>query len=208
MSEHPPIHSANGVRGAILRQIEAERARQDDLWGGAAHDDTHRPSDWLVILVRHVGLAAYDGSPSDVCHKTEATGGYDVGRYRKQLVRVAAVAVAALEAFDRRAGVAPVPDGPAPGGEGDARGAAGPGEPWADASARMEPDLDGDLFWQRIADREGEPILVLDHKWSDVDRMASPCVSYAVLADGATEWERENQIARVEPARTLAEGAS
>lgn len=91
------------ARAKILAEVSAERARQDDLWGGAAHDDQHSLADWLVILVRHVGLSAWDGSPEDACHKTEATGKYDPVRFRRELVRVAAVAVAALEAFDRRA---------------------------------------------------------------------------------------------------------
>lgn len=90
------------ARAKILSEVSAERQRQENLWGGQAHDDAHDLSAWLVILARHVGLAAWDGSPDDACHKTEATGRYDPVRYRKELVRVAAVAVAALEAFDRR----------------------------------------------------------------------------------------------------------
>lgn len=90
------------TRESILSEVTAERQRQDGLWGGAAHDDSHDLADWLVILARHVGLGGWDGSPEDACHKTEATGKYDPARYRKQLVRVAAVAVAALESFDRR----------------------------------------------------------------------------------------------------------
>lgn len=81
------------TREYILREVETERQCQDHLWGGPAHDDRHAPADWLSILVRHLGLAAGD------CAEI------DPGRYRKQLVRVAAVAVAAAEAFDRRHGV-------------------------------------------------------------------------------------------------------
>lgn len=99
----PPPEPCPEGRAAVLAEVCAERARQDMLYGGAEHDDRHHLSDWLVILVRHCGLAAWDGSPDDVCHKTEATGKYDPVRYRKELVRVAAVAVAALEAFDRAA---------------------------------------------------------------------------------------------------------
>jgi hypothetical protein len=91
-------------RTTILESILAERERQDSLWGGAEHDDKHEVRDWIVILARHLGLACYDGSPSDVCHKTEATGKYDPARYRRELIRLAAVAVAALEAEERRSG--------------------------------------------------------------------------------------------------------
>ena len=78
---------------AILREIQTERMAQDSLWGGPAHDDKHAPAEWLSIIVRHLGLAAGD------CAEI------DPERYRRQLVRVAAVAVAAAEAHDRRAGV-------------------------------------------------------------------------------------------------------
>lgn len=98
----PPPPPCPESRTLVMAEICAERARQDGLWGGAEHDDRHSLERWLVILVRHVGLACWDGSPDDVCHKSERTAKYDPARYRRELVEVAAVAVAALEAFDRR----------------------------------------------------------------------------------------------------------
>ena len=82
------------TREAILGQLSAERDAQDAKWGGPAHDDGHGPDAWVALLARHLGLAVNDGG-----------AGYDPARYRRQLVRVAATAVAALEAFDRTTGV-------------------------------------------------------------------------------------------------------
>lgn len=113
-------------RATICAEIAAERERQDLLFGGPEHDDRHSLAQWIVILVQHLGLAGWDGSPEDVCHLTEATRKYDPRRYRLQLVRLAAVAVAALEAFDRGR-AAPAAD-PA---------TAGPGELWA--SVKVAP---------------------------------------------------------------------
>lgn len=89
-------------REKILSEIEAERRRQDELFGGADHDSKHSLAQWLVIIMTHVGLAGWDGSPDDVCLPNEATRKYDPERYRKELIRVAAVAVAALEDFERK----------------------------------------------------------------------------------------------------------
>jgi hypothetical protein len=77
---------------AIFREIITERQCQDVLFGGPSSDDAHTSNDWLAILIRCLGLAANDGaidSPE---------------RYRKQLIRVAATAVAAVESHDRRHG--------------------------------------------------------------------------------------------------------
>lgn len=99
----PPAAPCPEGRAAIMAEICAERARQDELFGGPAHDDRHSLEQWIVNLACHLGMASWDGTPEDVCFMTQATRKYDPVRYRRELVRVAAVAVAALEAFDRRA---------------------------------------------------------------------------------------------------------
>ncbi len=75
---------------AIFDEIRDERRVQDRQWGGPAHDDARTRSEWVALLARHVGLAVDDGEP-DVSD-----------RFRKQMVRVAALAVAALEAHGRK----------------------------------------------------------------------------------------------------------
>lgn len=66
--------------------IREERVRQDEQWGGPKHDDQHCAADWsdyithqLTKLDKYVGLE--DG--------------------RERFVKIAALAVAALEAADR-----------------------------------------------------------------------------------------------------------
>jgi hypothetical protein len=76
----------------LLREVLAERARQADALGfGPAWDDARTPAQWVAVLCRQAGLALDDGGECG-----------DPTRYRRQLVRTAAVALAALEAFERR----------------------------------------------------------------------------------------------------------
>jgi hypothetical protein len=77
------------INGYVLSLLQQERAEQDAKWG-ERHDDAHHPNDWIAILARHLGLAASDGSEIDLT------------RYKKQLVRIAAVAIAALETLQRQ----------------------------------------------------------------------------------------------------------
>jgi hypothetical protein len=79
----------NEAQHRIVAEVIGERERQDAQWGGPEHDDRHLANDWVAIIVRHLGLAADDAAATDP------------ERFRRQLVRVAAVAVAALESFDR-----------------------------------------------------------------------------------------------------------
>ncbi len=76
----------------ILQEIREERARQNEKWG-ENHDDEHFPNDW-AILVSHY-------STSSVFVPTE-DGEFDGEKYRKQMVKAAALAVAAVESYDRQ----------------------------------------------------------------------------------------------------------
>lgn len=133
-------------RHTIIAELMDERDRQCELGFDANHDDRHSLEQWIVNLALHLGLAGWDGAPEDVCLPHDAVRPYDPARYRKQLVRLAAVAVAALEAFDRRharsngeathavltrpgAPPVPVPVTP-PAAGGDPRAIAAAGELW------------------------------------------------------------------------------
>lgn len=72
----------------ILEEIAAERQRQDEKWGGANNDDDHSSHDWTSYIVKHLGMSGIgdDWNPS---------------LFRKQMVRIAALAVAAIEWHDR-----------------------------------------------------------------------------------------------------------
>jgi len=39
----------------VLAGVLMERMRQDDIWGGADHDDTHTDEDWAMILASVCG---------------------------------------------------------------------------------------------------------------------------------------------------------
>lgn len=77
----------------VLVEVELERARQDNKWG----EQNHSPLVWLPILLEEVGEVS------------EALNEWSFGKdqeearkqYRTELIEVAAVAVAAVEALDR-----------------------------------------------------------------------------------------------------------
>jgi hypothetical protein len=81
MRELFPVHEN------IFNAIIDERHRQDEKWGGPDHDDKHSYGDWIIYLVQHLAKASLAVSRQ---------------RYRYQLVRIAALAVAAIESFDRK----------------------------------------------------------------------------------------------------------
>lgn len=70
----------------VLGEVLAERTKQDAQWGGPDHDDDHSPEDF----VRFIGAQAV---------KCEYGRGPNV---RERLVKIAALAVAAVESLDRQ----------------------------------------------------------------------------------------------------------
>lgn len=67
-------------------KIKEERKRQDEKW--SVQD--HSPSYWMVILMEEVGEAC-----QQICGDA-----YDIDKFREEIVQVAAVSVAILEATD------------------------------------------------------------------------------------------------------------
>lgn len=74
---------------AVLSDIAVERLKQDVRWGGSGHDDTHGSHDWLAFILKHSGRAV--------------TWPFNLATFRRQMVRVAALAIAAIEWSDRLA---------------------------------------------------------------------------------------------------------
>jgi NTP pyrophosphatase (non-canonical NTP hydrolase) len=74
----------------ILQEIQNERDRQDKKWG----EQNHHPIIWLMILGEEVGEA----NQAMLEHRF---GNRNPEKYREEMIQVAAVAVAALESFDR-----------------------------------------------------------------------------------------------------------
>lgn len=75
----------------VLAEVGNERLRQQD---GEAyrleHDDAHSVNDWIALVTRYIGRAADE---ADLYRNPEG--------YRRRLVQAAAIAVAAIESFDR-----------------------------------------------------------------------------------------------------------
>ncbi len=72
---------------AVLAEVEEERDRQNLQWGGPEHDIHHGTRDWAAFLVEHLGKAL-DSNRAD--------------HYRRRMVQVAALAIAAIESHDAR----------------------------------------------------------------------------------------------------------
>lgn len=90
----------------VYDEIMTERVVQDRKWGGPPHDDEHASVDWLRYIAEHCAEAL--GGAAEIVdegHWLTATISGSVGgmpAFRRQMVRVAALAVAAIESYDRR----------------------------------------------------------------------------------------------------------
>lgn len=120
---------------SILQEISLERHNQIALGFGPETDDEHTLWEWVAIVVCHLGRASFDGTPRGICLKEgRALTPADPARFRRQMISVAAVAVASIEALDRQH---PAPPKPA----------------WLPLER-----------WQRTADAAGVPILVVSRR--------------------------------------------
>lgn len=67
--------------------IQQERRAQDAQWGGPSHDDTHMTGDWFTYILYQVDRARYPK---------------DIDEVRERLVKIGALAVAAIDSIDRK----------------------------------------------------------------------------------------------------------
>ena len=74
-----------------LEEVREERDHQKKRWD-PGHDREHKPDDWVLILTVWMGKLAY-ASPFFMGNA------YDKRKFRKRLVQVTAIALAALEAL-------------------------------------------------------------------------------------------------------------
>ncbi len=72
----------------VYEEIHDERVAQDNKWGGVAKDDRNTGNDWVAYIVKHAGRAVVS---------------WDRAVFRQQMIRVGALAVAAIEWCDRLA---------------------------------------------------------------------------------------------------------
>lgn len=77
--------SENIRRKSAFEMIDAEREYQEKKWGNE-FDDKNNANDWSAYISRYNGNASFATTPGD---------------WQKQMTKVAALAVAALEAFQR-----------------------------------------------------------------------------------------------------------
>jgi hypothetical protein len=68
--------------------VIAERVRQDRQWGGSENDNANTFADWLKLIDKQASYAALSHYPIAL-------------NYRERMVKIAALAVAAIESLDR-----------------------------------------------------------------------------------------------------------
>ncbi|EMM77044.1 hypothetical protein LEP1GSC040_0049 [Leptospira santarosai str. 2000030832] len=81
------------VKENIIQEILKERERQDQKWG----EQNHSPIEWCAILGEEVGEA----NKAALETHFEYDGKDDYTEYRKELIQIAAVAIAMIESYDR-----------------------------------------------------------------------------------------------------------
>jgi len=80
---------------SIYDEIAQERKRQDEMWGGPAHDDLHDYYDWQKFREKYEGEIVNAG--------VQATMEKIRLSRREALIKIAALAVAQIESIDRSA---------------------------------------------------------------------------------------------------------
>lgn len=73
----------------VLKEIQLERIRQDEKWGGPIQDDKWNAADWHAMLTDYVAWA----------RRMWCMG--SLQKSRRRFLQVAALAVAAVESIDR-----------------------------------------------------------------------------------------------------------
>lgn len=83
----------------ILGEVKTERIRQDNKWGEQNHD----LNVWLTVLMEEVGEVARNILEARFMAKDGMPGAFElyIQDLRKELIEVAAVAVATVEYIDR-----------------------------------------------------------------------------------------------------------
>lgn len=80
---------ADNIQDLMIEDIREERRKQHIQWGGPNHDDTHNLSDWVEFIDKQCRLSL--SNP---------------GLFRERMIKVDAIAIAAIESSDRKRKVA------------------------------------------------------------------------------------------------------
>ena len=78
------------IQKKAMFDVVNERARQDAKWGGPEHDDKHPTYEFVQLIQDYSGWARV------------MAGMGSNNKARRRLVQVAALAIAAIEAIDRK----------------------------------------------------------------------------------------------------------
>lgn len=98
--EDAAVRIWDDLPSVVIENVFLERARQDAQWGGPEHDDTHKPADWLTYIDQQISKAHQ--LLRDAPDATLDTDQHDAA-LRERLVKVAALALAGLASFERKA---------------------------------------------------------------------------------------------------------
>lgn len=107
---------------SVMMEVIDERARQDEQWGGPDHDDGHRLGSWFTYIGKQLNegrraaearLVVHNGDLSSLfpdvdflAAVSETNRTVDKLRpplVRARMVKIAALALAAIESIDRKA---------------------------------------------------------------------------------------------------------
>jgi len=83
------------LQSEIIDEVKVERTRQDKKWGV----QDHHPVEWMAILGEEYGEACKGAVEAHFAGYAQ-TG--DFSQYRKELIQVVGVAIAALENLDKQ----------------------------------------------------------------------------------------------------------
>lgn len=80
----------------VLEEVRQEREHQDKKWGGPNHDDKHTPYDWSAFIISYLG--------ESVSEFVNESGRVEsrLRTFRYNMIKIAALAIAAVEYVDRR----------------------------------------------------------------------------------------------------------
>lgn len=81
------VQQIDNAAERLIGEIALERVRQDEQWGGPDHDDQHTFHDWANYIYYQLRTTNGIAPPADV--------------QRERFIKVAALAVAAIESLDR-----------------------------------------------------------------------------------------------------------
>ena len=96
LTQYPPAYDGPlGTQLAnVLSEVASERWRQDQRWGGPAHDDAHSYEEWQDFIDHQVAAANLE-----ILNETDAEAAQ---MWRRRMVKIAALAIAAVQSSDRR----------------------------------------------------------------------------------------------------------